>query len=111
MKRALDIQPSAEGKHPLVAETRHQAHAVLTQPGLVEKAGWYVEQGASVVGNVALETTQALRALAEPLSSAIAEGVQGLGTVTERLATGAGTGLRSSGFAFRNFLTALFGKR
>ena len=60
MKRTPDTLSTAEeGSHPLLAETRHRAHAVLAQPGLVEKAGWVAQRGAELTVNV-LEEIAAL---------------------------------------------------
>ncbi|OGJ57227.1 hypothetical protein A2635_03555 [Candidatus Peribacteria bacterium RIFCSPHIGHO2_01_FULL_51_9] len=89
MNRSLEIQSSAEGNHPLVAETRHRAHAVLTQPGFVEKAGWYVERGAETLGSIMQQGAKAVRRLMGPLGSATGEllrgSAEGLGSLTHAL--------------------------
>ncbi|MEK7591356.1 MAG: hypothetical protein AAB489_04075 [Patescibacteria group bacterium] len=100
MSRKPEIVTGIEHEHPHAVATRHATHILLTQPGLVEKAGWVVTQGTETAGRIAVQTGKVLSSL-----------TRNLGDVLPELGSAVGHTTRGVTGAFWNLFQSLRGKK
>lgn len=88
MTHTPEVHIGGENLHPHSVHARHAVHQVLTEPGLVEKAGWIAVQATDTIGRIGIQTGKVLNAATHNASEILPELGGAVGNTARGIAGG-----------------------